>query len=294
MNLQHLYYFKTLAEIKNFSRAAEALYISQPGLSYAISSLEKELGETLISREGKEVALTEKGRVFLDYVNMSLKDLEDARQAMSGTAPAMGEEKVRAIVSRPYLLLEALEAYPDSTGRPRPRIQIIQNPDYVIAGSLRTERYDFVINTLPASSADFECTPIRELPMLLVVPLGHPLAQRQSIDMRELDKDSTFIARNTTDMRYRIEYMCSLAGIEYSRVTSYVGFSSAIANYVELGMGIGICEAFPGIKNYRIRTIPIEYPILPTHNYLIKKREHDLRWKAQDIYSFIRDNYGDK
>ena len=49
MNLAHLYYFRKLVEVKNYSRAAEELFIAQPTLSLAVSSLERELGCILVA-----------------------------------------------------------------------------------------------------------------------------------------------------------------------------------------------------------------------------------------------------
>ena len=55
MNLSQLYYFKKLAELQHYTRAAKELYIAQPTLSDAISSLEKELGVALFCRDGRSV-----------------------------------------------------------------------------------------------------------------------------------------------------------------------------------------------------------------------------------------------
>lgn len=60
MNLQQLYYFKTIAELEHYTRAAEKLLISQPSLSYAMS----ELGASLFVKQGRGVVLTKFGRVY--------------------------------------------------------------------------------------------------------------------------------------------------------------------------------------------------------------------------------------
>ena len=64
MNLNQLYYFKKLSEVKHFTKAAQELHISQPSLSYSISSLEEELGTNLIQRSGRIISLTENGVEF--------------------------------------------------------------------------------------------------------------------------------------------------------------------------------------------------------------------------------------
>ena len=65
MNLIHLRYFETLARTEHYSKAAEILSITQPSLSHAIASLEKELGGKLFEKEGRNVVLTKCGQAFL-------------------------------------------------------------------------------------------------------------------------------------------------------------------------------------------------------------------------------------
>lgn len=68
MNLAHLYYFRKLVEVKNYSRAAEELFIAQPTLSLAVSSLERELGCILVKKRRNALELTEEGEEFYDAV----------------------------------------------------------------------------------------------------------------------------------------------------------------------------------------------------------------------------------
>ena len=66
MTLNQMTYFCKLAELEHYSNAAKALFISQPSLSKAIAQLERELGVSLFRRKGRNVALTEVGRVFYE------------------------------------------------------------------------------------------------------------------------------------------------------------------------------------------------------------------------------------
>lgn len=72
MNLSQLNYFKKLAEVLHYTRAAQELFITQPTLSGAISSLEKELGAPLFERNGRSVLLTPYGEVFYEHVCLAL------------------------------------------------------------------------------------------------------------------------------------------------------------------------------------------------------------------------------
>lgn len=76
MNLYHLRYFITLAHLEHYTKAAEKLMITQPSLSSAISSLEKELGVSLFEKEGRNVVLTKCGKMFFAAVQESLEILD--------------------------------------------------------------------------------------------------------------------------------------------------------------------------------------------------------------------------
>lgn len=87
MNLYHLRYFVTLAKLEHYTKAAELLAITQPSLSHAISSLEKELGVKLFEKEGRNIVLTKCGQAFLEDVTKSLDILDSSinKLQMTGT-----------------------------------------------------------------------------------------------------------------------------------------------------------------------------------------------------------------
>lgn len=87
MNLNQLYYFKTLAELEHYTKAAEKLNISQPTLSHSISSMEKELGANLFEKQGRNVVLTKYGRIYMFYVENALTQLELGKIRLSDWFP---------------------------------------------------------------------------------------------------------------------------------------------------------------------------------------------------------------
>ena len=86
MRLDYLRYFDHLAEVLNYTRAAEDLFIAQPTLSVAIKRMEKELGIKLFQRSdgSTRIELTEMGKAYHEYVALALKDLDKGGYRDSG------------------------------------------------------------------------------------------------------------------------------------------------------------------------------------------------------------------
>src|SRR4029078_4974674 len=78
MELRHLHYFVAIAEERSFTRAAERLWVAQPGLSTQIRRLEDELGVRLLERHTRGVDLTRAGELFLDRARVALAAVEAA------------------------------------------------------------------------------------------------------------------------------------------------------------------------------------------------------------------------
>ena len=86
MNFQHLEYFNELAETQYMAQAAEKLGISQTTLSYAVKKLEEELGVPLLEREGRNIRLTVYGKVFKEYSEAGVQQIQEGRRQLSEMA----------------------------------------------------------------------------------------------------------------------------------------------------------------------------------------------------------------
>ena len=107
MNLAQLTYFCHLAKTEHYTRSAESLHVSQSALSHSISSLEKELGCRLFCKAGRNVQLTDDGRVFLKYVSEGLAsidrgiaELDRRSNGLSGSINVGAIATVRSLSSR--------------------------------------------------------------------------------------------------------------------------------------------------------------------------------------------------
>jgi len=85
MNLQHLEYFISVAHTENFSASARMLSVSQPALSKSISGLEEILGVPLFEKYGRNVRLTEYGRIFATYAASAINELDAGKKELTHT-----------------------------------------------------------------------------------------------------------------------------------------------------------------------------------------------------------------
>ncbi|MFM9413682.1 LysR substrate-binding domain-containing protein [Peptococcus simiae] len=86
MELLQYYYFNKMAEFENLSRAAEALYVSQPSLSKMLSRIENEVGFALFDRHGKSLQLNEYGKIFLTHSQQIVNHSESIQEALNQVA----------------------------------------------------------------------------------------------------------------------------------------------------------------------------------------------------------------
>lgn len=188
MNLYHLRYFVTLAKFQHYGKAAEELAITQPSLSYAISSLEKELQLRLFEKKGRNVVLTKFGHSFLIDVEQSLeildKSIENAHQlSQSNGGIDIAFLRVLGTSFVPQRLRGFLEAHPDKDIHFHLTNATGMSTD-IIAG-IKEGKYDVGFCSKSEQEHSIEFIPVTKQELILIVPLGHPLAVYDSIDLAD-------------------------------------------------------------------------------------------------------------
>ena len=172
MNLYHLRYFATLAHLEHYTKAAEILAITQPSLSHAIASLEKELGVKLFEKEGRNVALTKCGQAFLIDVEQALDMIDSSVNKLQMTGRGEGRidiVELRALSSTvvPNFVKGFLDSTPDkkidfyfhsSTGLTSDMIQ-----------GLKDRKYDIAFCSMMDNEPLIEFTPVAKQELVLIV-----------------------------------------------------------------------------------------------------------------------------
>jgi DNA-binding transcriptional LysR family regulator len=194
MELYLLQTFLTVANEKSFSRAGEKLLRTQPAVSLAIQRLESELGEKLIDRTGKELLLTDAGRIVTDYA----RRFENLRQDLENSLAelrdnAAGTLAIGANESTTLYLLQHIERYRHTY--PKIKVQVRRSFSSKIPAQLLDGELELGVISYDPGDDRVLSTVIYNDHLAFVVSPEHRFAERKSVSISELGLE-TFIAHN--------------------------------------------------------------------------------------------------
>lgn len=247
MELRHLRYFLAVAELEHFSKAADSLHISQPSLSQQVKNLEDELGTPLFDRVGRGVQLTEAGRIFSEYAKRALLEIKWGQQQLDELQNLQhGTLRIGAIHTFntslvPPIVAEFHAKYPAI------KILVEEESTVEIANHISRGELDIGIAFSHALLPDIEPDPLFEEEFVLAVRKDHPLADKGTIEFKQLEGVPLILVSEKTSTRWLINQFFEEAGIEATVQveTSTIAVSMQIIAKSELA-GIVPC----GIKAF--------------------------------------------
>jgi DNA-binding transcriptional LysR family regulator len=187
MELRHLRYFVAIAEERSFTRAAERLWVAQPGLSTQVRRLEAELGAQLFERHTRGVDLTQAGELFLERARVALAAAEAA--AATGRdleAGVIGSVRLGLTSGvRWRLTSDLIELF--SRARPGVELTVLEAYGGTLWRELREGRLDAVVGPAGHASPDLRTLELGSEPWLVLAGTGHPLAGIGPVAAAELE-----------------------------------------------------------------------------------------------------------
>lgn len=187
MNLPQLYYFKKLAEVQHYTKAAKELYITQPTLSNSISQLERELEIPLFERENRNVKLTRYGREFYHYITEALNALDKGVDIAREHAGSLsGSIDVGTIYTIQGDYLPALmEAYRAEYGS-EITTNIYQGLTLPLIEDLEKDRYEVVFTAYVPDKPGLTFVPMFHQQLVAIMSNSHPLASKPHVTFEDL------------------------------------------------------------------------------------------------------------
>ena len=189
MNLYHLKYFVTLAHLEHYTKAAEQLSITQPSLSHAIASLEREINIRLFEKDGRNVVLTRAGKNFLTDIETALALIDESINSIH--LSEIGEgcidiafHKNMAASFIPDLARRFLNEH---TGKNIDfRFHYDAKSTEELLKGLYSKNFDFIFCSNKINEKNIEYMPVFKQHAVLLVPDDHPLADKKSVSMDDI------------------------------------------------------------------------------------------------------------
>ena len=243
VTLRQLRTFKTVADLKSFSLAAQQLRLSQPSVSYQVKELEEALGLPLLDRLGKRVHLTEAGSVLYSYARRTLDVLDEAGLALEEMRGIKrGNLRVGASTTVGiYLLPAALGAFKKL--HPGLVISLEIGTRARVQEQVLNNELDLAVVGPALKDPDLAILPFVSDELVVVAPAGHKLAGRHGLALKDLE-DQPFIMREpASGSRWSLEKAARKAGAKLT-VAMELGSNGAIKHAVESGLGLAVLSRY--------------------------------------------------
>jgi len=174
--LRNIRYLLAIDEHRNFTRAADALRVSQPALSQKIRQLENDLGEQLFDRSGRVVRLTDFGSAYIEHVRRAFRDLEAGQRALRDVQDlSRGQLRIAFTPScTEYLIAPIVENF--YSIYPGIVIEMTEMSLEAVESALADDQVDLAIGFTDVRSDEIEADPLFPERLTLVVGDTHPLA----------------------------------------------------------------------------------------------------------------------
>lgn len=243
MTLTELKYIVAVARERHFGKAADACYVSQPTLSVAIKKLEDELEVKLFERSAGEVTVTPLGEQIVQQAQSVLDQAASIKEiAKRGKDPLAGPLNLGIIYTiGPYLLPDLVRQNIART--PQMPLMLQENFTAKLLEMLRAGEVDCAIMAEPFPDTGLAIAPLYDEPFVAVVPVSHPLAERESITSDELKSETMLLLGTGHCFRDHVLEVCP----EFARFSSnaegirksFEGSSlETIKHMVASGMGV--------------------------------------------------------
>lgn len=237
----------TLAQLKTFvavegtgsiKGAAGELMVTQPSVSAAIASLEKELGVRLVERDGRGVRLSPAGETFAPFASRTLALLEEGRSAAVEAAdPEQQELRIAAVnTAGEYIAPPILQAF----RRRHPRIGVsveVSNRARVFH-RVGMREADIGIGGSPPEDGSLDGLPFLENELVIIVPPESLLASRKGLTLADLEELPWLLREEGSGTRAFTLNLLENKGISPSTMT--LGSNGAIKQAVRTGLGVSL------------------------------------------------------
>ena len=280
MLLRHIRYFLAVAEHRNFTRAAEALHVSQPTLSQQIRQLEDSLRVQLLDRSGRTIQLTDAGAAYVRYAQRALQDLEAGSRAIHDVQE-LSRGSLRLAMTptfTAYLIGPLLEKY--NRRYPNITLNILEMPQERMEALLNEDALDVGIAFSDTHSPDIETQVLFVEALAMVVGKSHPYAKKKRgpLTLQEFEREALVLLNEEFATRHYIDRYCRQHGVA-PRIAMEVNSISAVIEIVQRSALATLLPAAIAREHSQLCLVDLE-PALPQRTAALLLRQGAYRSAA--------------
>ncbi|GFN22471.1 selenium metabolism-associated LysR family transcriptional regulator [Thermanaeromonas sp. C210] len=291
MNLNQLETFVVTVEKGTLSAAAEELHLTQPAVSKHLKALEETFGLRLLERSGREVRLTEGGRIFYRRAREVLRLLEQLRRELAQVSKLVRGELLLGASTIPgqYVLPHVIGRF---KGRyPGVEVKLIIGGSEDILRRLGEGEIEIGVVGAEERRKGFLYRPLVKDELVLILPPDHPWAGRRSLEAAELAGADWVCREEGSGTRKVVEERLRDAGVVLppARIVMELGSTEAVVSAVEAGLGVSIVSRWAAEKSLklgRLATVPVAGVDLERHLFLVH-RARELSPAASAFWEFV-------
>jgi DNA-binding transcriptional LysR family regulator len=291
---RRLQVFHTVARHLSFTKAAEALHMTQPAVTFQVRQLEEYFNTRLFDRTHNRISLTEAGKTVFDYADRIFEqysEMENAVRELTGEISGLliiGASTTIAEYMLPAMLGDFKHQYPDVNVRLK-----VSNSDGIV-NMVENNIIDLGVVEAPVNNKNLAVEVCRVDQLVGIVPPSHPLAKTQVLDLARI-VEYPYICREegsgTRDVITEHLKDKGINGVDLD-VSMELGSPEAVKGAVEAGMGISIVSRATITKELQLGTLvalPLDPPLERPFSFVHQKQKFRLR-AMDELLEFAR-NY---
>lgn len=270
--LKQLRAFCFAARTGSISQAAEELFLSQPSVTLQIQALEREMEITLFERRGPNIKLTPEGEILYQLADPLVEGIDKLQESFSAHYGKLesGELNIAAGESTIlYILPEAIKRFAEAYPGIRIKLHNVTGRDGM--AMLRADEADFAVGSMLEVPDDIIYRPNISYDTVLITPMEHPLAKKQSIRLEEISPYGLILPPRHLSTWGTVKTVFSQHNVSF-KVSLEAGGWEVIKKYVELGLGISIVSDVCITPEDKVARIPLGH-YFPGRSYGIVVRQ---------------------
>jgi DNA-binding transcriptional LysR family regulator len=266
MTLQQLTYFCAVARLLNLRKTSKELHVSQSTISVAISNLEKELGIPLFKRENRSVFLTKYGQLYYEQITPLLESLASINIRMKRLASET-EGDINIGYNPPWcygFVPRLARGFLSKKENGKIVFNFKQLNSPKIIKGLKEGTFDVGFCTTEKEEEGLVLYPMFKQDMAVIVPNGHPLAEREQVDLQTIKPYPFILYDEESGLHALVKQMLKKADVE-PRVAHEAPDEEAIFSLVSSGFGIALVAVTDALKKLDVRALRVSnFPVFCT------------------------------